>query len=71
MHRVWGNMEKEHNYFAEEYKALVKEYENLFNDNVPSLTETGWNVLENLRIIKECISTGKAYVHKEEDDRIY
>ena len=64
-------MEKEHN-LAEEYKVLVKEYEDLFNDDVPSLTETGWDILENLRIIKECISKGKAFVHKEKEDaRIY
>ena len=59
-------------YYDKEYEKLVKQYKEMFHDKVSSLVETGWDILENIQIIKVCIRTGKAFVHKEEKEgRIY
>lgn len=56
--------------YAKEYKKLVKQYEEMFHDYVPALEETDWDVFKNIKIIKDCIKTGKAFVHEKNSDDI-
>ncbi len=49
----------------QEYPQLVKEYRKMFNKTEPALEETGWDIYENMKVLKECIKTKKPYVHEE------
>ncbi len=49
----------------QEYPQLVREYRKMFNEPEPALEETGWDIYENMKILKECIKTKNPFVHEE------